>query len=54
MLLRRNGIERRDERSNAQMSDFYELKTNLPSNHPNAELSLARAHLVDAREKETD
>jgi hypothetical protein len=53
-VLRRNGIERRDERSNAQLSDFCELKTSLPSNHPNAELSLARAHHVDAREKETD
>jgi len=25
-VLRRNAIERRDERSNAQMSDFYELE----------------------------
>jgi hypothetical protein len=26
------------------LSNFYGLTTNLPSNHPNAELSLARAH----------
>src|ERR1051325_2961699 len=43
-VLRRNGNERRNERSNAQWSNFYGLTTNLPSNHPNAELSLARAH----------
>ena len=28
----------------AQLSDFYGFTTNLLSNHPNAELSLARAH----------
>jgi len=27
-----------------KLSDFYEFETSLPSNHPNAELSLARAH----------
>src|ERR1044072_5311813 len=33
-VLRRNGNERRNERSNAQLSNFYGLTTNLPSNHP--------------------
>jgi hypothetical protein len=50
-VLRRNGTERRNERSNAQLSNFYKLKTSLPSNHPNAELSFSASASPLLRER---
>jgi len=51
-VLRRNGTERRNERSNAQLSNFYGFKNQPALESFNAELSLARAHYRSCREKE--
>ncbi|HLA12019.1 MAG TPA: hypothetical protein VJ023_15645 [Pyrinomonadaceae bacterium] len=40
-MLRRNGTERRNEYSDAQLSDFYVLENGLLSNYPNAVLFMS-------------
>jgi hypothetical protein len=40
-VLRRNGTERRNEYSDAQLSDFYVLENGLLSNYPNAVLFMS-------------
>jgi len=50
-VLRRNGRERRNERSNAQLSDFYKFENRPALAIIYAQLPLARRITVAAREK---